>query len=244
MSFKMGLQDENQKKRVGRKLNKRQKLQRPSSMQYPDRLKIGEDVQEDVMATNKHIPQYMNHSIFSIIAAAGSKSEFHARFDDESSESDGEQEDASKGLDPKDAELTKMIEEPVNEIPGNPVKGRSSSRCHQKNLEHRFIKTLPNPNISTKTEKNYMLQSTILPPTRATSPPSNPQYVTPRDAPVMSRMLEAQAQLSSSVSGKDEGTASVSTIGQQKENQSPVTLATRLMEIFGLEKPEEVISGI
>ena len=79
-------------KRLGRKLLKKRKPQRGSSVQYPERLKVGEDVHEDVTAAKGMPAQQMNQSVFSMIAAAGSKVDFNARFEDESSDSEYENE--------------------------------------------------------------------------------------------------------------------------------------------------------
>lgn len=77
-------------KRVGRKLIKKRKSQRSSSLQYPERLQVGNDEHEDVTAAKGMRAQQMNQSVFSMIAAAGSKVDFNARFEDGSSESEEE----------------------------------------------------------------------------------------------------------------------------------------------------------
>lgn len=68
--------------------------------------------------------------------------------------------------------------------------------------------------------------------------------VTPRDAPVMSRMLEAEAQL---------GTSTELTVSEKESSQelknvqlgaSKSSLVIRLKEIFGFVTAEEVISGL
>ena len=236
--------DENQKKRISRKFTKGPRLRRPSSVHYPDRLRVGEDVQDDVTAAKGRIPQYMNQSVFSMIAAAGSRSDFHARFVDESSDSDGEQEDRSKDNTIKGIEFGQQSQEHGNGRMGDLVKRRSSGWRNKGTSENKLAKALPKLNIRTFKEKNYMSQSIILPSGEDTSRKGGSRHLTPRDAPVMSRMLEAQAQLSSSTSSKDEGRVSSVTFGKQEECQSSANLATRLMEIFGFEKPEEVISGI
>lgn len=82
-------------KRVGRKLIKKRKPQRSSSLQYPERLKVGNDEHEDVTAAKGMPAQQMNQSVFSMIAAAGSKVDFNARFEDGSSESEEETDPSS-----------------------------------------------------------------------------------------------------------------------------------------------------
>jgi len=92
---KMAPHDEEAKKyRVGRKLTKKARPpHRLPSAHIPERLRDGDDAQEDVTAPVKGAhgpPQYMNQSVFSMIAAAGSRTDFNARFD-ESSDSEDEQ---------------------------------------------------------------------------------------------------------------------------------------------------------
>lgn len=79
-------------KRLGRKLTKKRKPQRSSSLQYPERLNVGNDEHEDVTTAKGMPAQQMNQSVFSMIAAAGSKVDFNARFEDGSSDSEEETE--------------------------------------------------------------------------------------------------------------------------------------------------------
>jgi len=84
-----------EKKAMPSKLVKRKHLHRLPSARLPERLRShGEDTQEDVTAPSHGAgaSRYMNQSIFSMIAAAGSKTDFNARFD-ESSDSDENSED-------------------------------------------------------------------------------------------------------------------------------------------------------
>ena len=85
-----------------------------------------------------------------------------------------------------------------------------------------------------------MSQSILLPPPGSIASASHTKSATPRDAPVMSRMLEAQAQLTPipDMGQEDELVLSGDTVAQT----SP-SLVIRLMEIFGFEKPEEVKAG-
>jgi sterol 3beta-glucosyltransferase len=85
--------DDTGKRRLSQRLRaSSQSLHRLPSSRIPDRFKDDDDIQEDVAAPPRDAKgrdvQYMNQSIFSMIAAAGSRSDFHSRFDD-SSDSDG-----------------------------------------------------------------------------------------------------------------------------------------------------------
>jgi hypothetical protein len=55
-------------------------------------------------------------------------------------------------------------------------------------------------------------------------------------------MLKGEAEMQASVQGDLPATKEGIIVGK-KRKQAPVTLADRLKEIFGLEEPEEVISG-
>ena len=232
--------DEELKKRVGRKLTKRRKPQRHPSVQYPERFQDGNDAHEDVTAPPGQNAQYMNQSVFSMIAAAGSKVDFNSRFDDESSDSDGEQEDTNaRGLAVQGVELP--LEKDTKEQGEPGVQRPKSGRHGRKPSENKLLRSLPKLNLRTVKEKNYMSGSTHLPSPEAVAPHESPRPVTPRDAPVMSRMLEAQAQLSSSILSLDQREDALEKSARLLE--SSTSLVTRLMEIFGYDEREEVISG-
>ena len=237
--------DEDLKKRVGRKLTKRRKPTRDSSIKYPDRLMDEGDTQEDVTATKGMPAQYMNHSVFSMIAAAGSKVDFNARFEDESSES--EDEDGAPKAQHRTGERASDThsQEYADQQREEPVAQAGSTKERGKFLEHSILRSLPKLTSRTKKEKNYMSQSMILPPPEDVS--ALQRSITPRDAPVMSRMLEAEARMSSStIHPKDEKdkVGTPDEVGGAISAPSRSSLATRLKEIFGFENPEEVISGM
>ena len=227
-----------------RKLTKKRKPVRASSVQYPERLCVGEDAQEDVTAAHGKPAQYMNQSVFSLIAAAGSKVDFNARFDEESSES----EDETLVLRPdQHADLFKTNTAPsrkAGDFENQSLKKAEGEYRQNKSSDRQISGGLPQFSLKTSQERNYMSQSIILPsPKDSFSGGSSPKGLTPRDAPVMSKMLEAQAQLSPPVQLSE---------GQQQdiidETTSEMTtgtkaLALRLKEIFGFDNAEDVISG-
>ena len=219
-------------KHVGRKLTKRRKPVRTSSVQYPDRLKEGDDVNEDVTAPKGQSGQYMNQSVFSMIAAAGSKVDFHARFEGESSDSEDDDQASSK---------PQVAEEQWEGKKDDSVTRLKSKRQQGKSVEGRGFRHLPKLNLKTIKEKNYMSQSVWLPSKNVSSEAESPKGVTPRDAPVMGKMLEAQATLNPSIPLSD---IEERLPEDDKDVSSPTSLRTRLMEIFGFESPEEVISGM
>lgn len=230
-------------RRTRRKLVKKKVTQRRTSMHFPEQLKYGDDVQDDVTATNGKPAQYMNQSLFSMIAAAGSKTNFHARFEDESSDSEGD-DDVSKAPAPV---ATHAAETPSQALAGkehDQTVGRAKDgEQHVGSVARRHPRIpLPKLNVRTSQDKDYMSQSSFLPSARHNSFLEGLKQVTPRDAPVMSQMLAARAQLSPTTGhAEDPHVADVPDVSPTLKSHG--TLATRLMEIFGLEAPEEVVSG-
>jgi sterol 3beta-glucosyltransferase len=230
------------KERVRRKLTKKRKPQRHPSVQYPERLKEGEDAQEDVTAAKGQPAQYANQSVFSMIAAAGSKVDFNSRFDDESSDSDYEPETATSGI-KKHASTIPSSEHTASQHEDH-VNKAAQHRHKQKSHEHGLLRSLPKLNLRTIKEKNYMSQSSLPLSSERSASTESQRGVTPRDAPVMSRMLEAEAQL---------GTSTELTVSEKESSQelknvqlgaSKSSLVIRLKEIFGFVTAEEVISGL
>lgn len=223
-------------KKTRRKLVKKRMPQRHTSMHFPERFQFGDDAQDDVTATAGKPTQYMNQSIFSMIAAAGSKTNFHARFEDESSDSEGN-DDTNKAVTQNVAVPPEFLGQRPQEI----VMRQATN--DEKQIDRRHPMTnLPKLDLRTSKEPQHMSQSSSLPVGPNQSSLESLQQVTPRDAPIMSQMLAAQADLSPMIEG----------VGEQHvlnppdvlaNSKGPVTLATRLMQIFGLEVPEEVMSG-
>ena len=230
-------------KRVGRKLTKRRKPIRASSVQYPERLKEGDDAQEDVTAAKGKPAQYMNQSVFSMIAAAGSKTDFHGRFEGEGSDSEDEQESLpltpTAEQQPGHPPLGKLVEERHE----SGVSRAKSGKQHAEFDNDGIRRSLPKLKLRTAREKNYMSQSILLPPKEVSFSPSSTKCFTPRDAPVMSKMLEAQADLSPLERSSEIKESSPKSQRDTGSEGNAVSLATRLMEIFGFRKPEEVVSG-
>ena len=234
--------EQDSKERVRRKLTKRRKPQRHPSIQYPERLKEGEDAQEDVTAAKGQPAQYVNQSVFSMIAAAGSKVDFHSRFDNESSESDDEPQTGTPGV-KKHVSSSPPSERAINQH-GDVVEKAAQNRHKQKSHEHGLLRSLPKLNLRTLKEKNYMSQSSLpLSPERSSSTRSL-KGVTPRDAPVMSRMLEAEAQLGTSTEFTGPRRDASQDPKQAKSGPDKSSLVNRLKEIFGFVTAEEVISGL
>ncbi|KAI9754072.1 MAG: oxygen-dependent protoporphyrinogen oxidase [Chaenotheca gracillima] len=220
--------DARSKSHVARKLTKRRDRSR-HSIDLPERFKDGDDAQDDVTAPKSKDARYMNQSVFSMVAAAGSKVDFNSRFDDDDSDSDG-------GADP----LGKAAQSDLSEDQAEePIQVQKTRKHRRKLSEHRLLKSLPKLSLRTGKERNYLSRSTAHVGSDADSSDDAGSRATPREAPVMSRMLEAEAQLHSSIGPRR---LEDQTIREEDELDGENILARRLMEIFRFDKPENVIS--
>lgn len=245
--------EEELKKRVGRKLTKRTRPpHRLPSSHVPDRLKYGDDVNDDVTAVPKGAgaAANLNQSIFTMIAAAGSKTDFHSRFDESSESDEGEPqgpESASRPLSRKrktEATADRKDNKIVEEQQASEAKVKEGRYHTRKLSEHKLLRSLPKLSLKSGKGKEAESRSSShasheqenLSPTK-TSP-----RLTPRDAPMMSRMLEAE--LGEEETPPDNFSPSAEDPQKRVRAQSsPATLlATRLMEIFGFDKPEKVVA--
>jgi sterol 3beta-glucosyltransferase len=221
------------KKRIGRKLTKKRREGHRVTMEIPERFKDGDDADEDCTAP-KGQNLYMNQSVFGMIAAAGSQVDFNARFDGQSSEDEDAQADSSS---PEESmETGNKSHQPQDSATTKPEKHR------RKFSENKIIRSLPH--LGRKGSKSTAS------PRRTASPlvgPESPSVevtpTMPRGPPVMSQMLEAQAELSSrpsfDIPRRSEDPGKLDTL----EEAGSSSLAIRLMEIFEFDKPEEVIEG-
>ncbi|KAL8870887.1 MAG: hypothetical protein Q9174_003173, partial [Haloplaca sp. 1 TL-2023] len=238
----MASTEDRKERKPRRKLVKKKMPQRHTSINFPDRLEYGSDVQDDVTAADGKPAQFANQSVFSMIAAAGSRTNFHSRFDDESSESDADDSipRARAGFTGSNgASNTSIL--PVGRGPPDvhPVREHESPGSLSKHKHPRI--PLPKLHIKTTKERKYMSQSSQLPSLRHDPSVESPPRFTPRDAPVMSQMLAARAELdpTEEVSEKNELATVPESLASVKDT---ATLAHRLMEIFGFDHPEDVVS--
>lgn len=216
-----------------RKLSKKRKPLRSSSVQYPERLRGGDDANEDAAAVKGGLGQPVNQSVFSMITKAGSSTDFHQRFDEGSS--DSEEEPSEK------ASIHAPPEECANEAVQEAVSPASRALQTPTN-EPRAHPALPRLHLQTTTDMDPMSQSMFLPPKQAYSTYGSLKGKTPQDAPVMSQMLEAQADLGSF---EREPRSKVPKPGTNIDGDGKDTkkdLAMQLKIIFGFEGPEEVIA--
>lgn len=239
--------EEDLKKRVGRKLTKRNRnLHRMPSAHIPERLRHGDDEQEDVtapVAGTRGPPQYMNQSIFSMIAAAGSRTDFHARFDESSDSEDDDKQDRGRSQVKHASEVG--VEGPRFDGSKSTVleKTRSEDKKDKGKLsQHRLIQALPKPSLKSQKGKGVAPSRSRSPATHQIS--GNSEGMTPEHAPMLSRMLTAQAELDANALSVDALPPSEEAEQMRRRaDSSPATLlAIRLREIFEFEKPEKVVS--
>jgi hypothetical protein len=227
-------------KRIGKRLSKGRKPQiPPSSIQYPDRLAPGDDIHEDFARAQT------NQSVFSLITVAGSKAGFHPKLDEDSSGSDTEHEESGPSASHvTSAEELPKEEDEDNRVPSEFVQASASTQDEPRRQQSKPLKSPLKSHPRDARERNYMSQSTILPPSEKPPGKGRRRLTNPRDAPFMSQILEAQAKVKSSAEAGDGAVKPSEGATEAKGGAQPPSLATRLMEIFGFSKPEEVVSGI
>ena len=222
--------EEDLKKRVARKLTKRRKEGHQVTMEIPERFRDGDDADEDCTALHG-ANAYMNQSVFGMIAAAGSQVDFNARFDGQSS--DDEEDSGEPSSQSSEVQVNTRPEKQT----GKPEKHK------RKFSEHKLLRSIPR--LGTKSKSKSSPKDTGSPTPELTSEPSA-SFSTPdihvsrmhsRAAPVMSRMLEAKAEMAMRPSFD---------LPRDTDNGEggPSSLAKRLMEIFHFEKAEDVIEGM
>lgn len=237
----MSAQDNAPRKTPSRRLQKRNpNLNRLPSPSLPSRLRGGDDDQEDVTAAsrgNKTSAQYMNQSIFSMIAAAGSKTDFNSRFDESSdSEDDAIQEEDEDDLhERRPLHMTSTFVAPD-----------SNATSHKKtpSLTGKLAQSLPRLSVRSLTKKQKHPASAPKPsPSPTSDTTSKSARSNPRDAPVLTRLLTAEAEFQDNTDlASEESYPEISTSRSRAESSPETLLAIRLMEIFGFERPEKVVA--
>ncbi|KAI1619836.1 sterol 3beta-glucosyltransferase [Exophiala viscosa] len=242
----MASHDTPSKRSGSRKLQKpNPRLVRLPSSHMPARLSLGADAQDDVTAPSRgrNAPaQYMNQSIFSMIAAAGSRTDFNARFDESSDSEEEIAEETStqfEGISKPGGPTT--TNEDTNQTVAIHDKETAVDKKSKQLSGHRLVQSLPRLSARAIKPKGKNPAARIDP-----SPESDESSVSssnPRDAPVLSRLVTAEAEFKENEEALTL-TASPEVQAQRSRGDStPQTLlATRLMEIFGFEQPEKVVA--
>ncbi|KAJ5684249.1 uncharacterized protein N7477_000594 [Penicillium maclennaniae] len=233
------------KKRLNQRMSASMRSPKSFADRLPERFKDGDDSQIDYTAPPRAMDprdgniHYMQQSLFGMIAAVGSRSDFRTRFDD-SSDSDGETEVRQKlGHLPDSSSRQESSDRP-------PTSGKYDSaqqtepegrgRQHRRTIsEDKPLRKIPVIRSSEKdTNLSAMTGSTILiPPRRARS-------ATPRAAPVLTRMVQAQNRFDTATTTENTPLRP-ETPSEEQQKPSASALSTRLMEMFDFDRPEKVL---
>lgn len=263
-------EDDAIRRRFSRKLLKRNSEGRRPTTEFPDRFKdLRDDADEDVVPPSQgpSIFMHMNQSIFGLIAAAGSTVDFNDRFEGQSSDEDdnaddnedGNEHDIESGGKGKNKQreqaaktivLKKSPSGKERDIAGNKQRRGISGQLLQSLPQLSRLPTRsPNkrpglqPPQPSETRDHTDRETTIPPAGESRSSPIEASTADreQRQAPVMSRMLEARAEMSSRPSFDLEG---LSRDQQNNDDETgPSALARKLKDIFEFDHPEEVIDG-
>ncbi|QSS63499.1 UDP-glucose:sterol glycosyltransferase [Histoplasma capsulatum] len=231
----------------------------------PDRLRMGDDEHEDMTAPPAGTAgrggraPYMHQSVFSMIAAASSKNDFHNRFD-ESSDAEDEDADAARlskdrflsndGVDGRrdgsasTSHLLNIAKRDKSSVP-NAVEDRGRPHHRKRLSENKFLKSLAKlPHRGNKGKVPAPEPEPELDPTVTSEPSSTKavRLVAATEAPVLSRMLDAQSRFGESEPLLNPTELPGKPCCQRKELSPSSLLSARLMDIFGFDRPEKVIS--
>jgi sterol 3beta-glucosyltransferase len=241
-----------------KKLQKRRRdgAHSPHGMELPERLRAftdGADDEEDVRAPPQGAgaTMNMNTGIFSLLAAAGSNLDFHDRYPDDSSDDDHHQrmDGASSPRHTKSKDVPPQL--PVSKKPSDKDETQRTGKHRRKLSGARLLQSLPSltTRFSSKSKRHGATprSSQIKEEGDADSsaaeddPHVDDSRTGGRLAPVMSRMLEARAEVAARPSFDLDRLSGEKTGHPIAADASPGALSTKLMEIFHFDKPEEVI---
>jgi len=242
-------------------------------MELPDRFKDhGDhaDSEEEVLQPQGYmggISMNMNQSIFGMLAAAGSQVDFTDRFEGQSSDEEDEGESAmAMTIAGHKANLRRgaaeglggpLAQTMVLRKPGAPG-GKGEGRHHRRKIsESRLLRSVPGlsrlaSKRSSKTSKGKTTDAHIQEEEELAPPSSSTDAAAPtiettrtegRLPPVMSRMLEARAQVAARSSFDLERIPGEQARDAEAGETGPSELAKRLKDIFEFDEPEEVIEG-
>ena len=231
------------------------------------------DSEEEVLGPHGHqggMFMNMNQSIFGLIAAAGSQVDFADRFEGQSSDDEddgdnamamtiaGHQGSAQRGQqdtsDGSNVAQTMVLRKPGASGP------KSEGRHRRKISESRLLRSVPVLARLTSKSKTSKLPNDKTSPTglieeknkedadtAATADAAVPGIEFTRAegrlAPIMSRMLEARAEMAARPSFDLDRLSGEQTRVADSSETGPTELAKKLKEIFEFEEPEEVIEG-
>ncbi|CAI4211682.1 unnamed protein product [Parascedosporium putredinis] len=240
-------EEDSRSRHVPRKLQKRPPRE-SSTLDVPgmpERLRHGDDTgEEDLTAASQGPTMYMdmNQSIFGLIAAAGHRLDFTDRFHPQSSDEEGDDEN--------DADR----EDDHHPLPGSRTtifkRHAMSPKAHDKTHHrrkisgHKLLRSLPAlPRLgkSRLKKEGSKLSAAPTSPTDESddNAPSAELEGDKRYAPVMSRMLEARAEMAARPSFDLERLSGEVSRDAEPGELGISALARKLKDIFEFEEPEE-----
>lgn len=232
-----------------RRLQKKRPEMPSSTPELPEPLQDSDDSADEQFPDHLATPMSvnMNQSIFGLIAAAGSRVDFNTRFDGNSSD-----EEDSKDTQPETQGLaqTAVLASSSKDSSKDERRGHKKSRSKHRLL--RSIATLPKLKSKAKRQSSRLSQPNLEvgpetdEPSDSSELSSQPTVALPRSSKrrpsVLSRMLEARAEMSSRPSFDIERKSS--DLPPSDDSSEATLLAKRLMEIFEFDEPEQVVEGI
>jgi sterol 3beta-glucosyltransferase len=223
------------------------------SLDIPERFKDGDDAHEDVTAPKRNDTISMNQSLFSMIARAGQQSQVDLGTMQEVDSGDSDDDDSKRkspyhGLDGA-ARLSRLstandFQAPPEDAPTE----KAAQPKHRRVLsDNKLLRSLPKLKMSSRKEPRSNSKNV--------DPMSSSQFLPPPPTLGSSKEISASEQSpkgkARAIPGEDvhveklrganrrSGQASTASLAKSK---GPVTLATRIQQIFEFEEAEEVIS--
>lgn len=238
--------EESKARLTPRKLFKHRPKDSTSSVDMPERLKYGDDAGEEEITANNEGPTMfmdMNQSIFGLIAAAGSRVDFTDRFQPPSSDEEGDGESS-------EAEDEHVARTTIFRRHAKSPKSADKGGHRRKLSDHKLLRSLPAlPRLAKSKLRRDHRSKSPAPPSEDKSDVDGGAEESvdaavddKRLAPVMSRMLEARAEMAARPSFDLDRTSSE--IGLDADGDEVSPLAKKLKEIFEFDEPEEVIEGM
>lgn len=239
-------------RRLSKKRKESGKELRGVSLDIPERFKDGDDAHEDVTAPKRSDTMSMNQSLFSMIARAGQQSQVDLSTMHEVDSGDSDGEDAKRApyqsLEGA-ARLSRLSTmKDFQGMPEDPGLEKGEQSKHKRALsEHKLLRSLPKLKMSSKKQSRSEAQKT--------DQMSSSQFLPPRppdDTSKDTRLGEKQSKEGARATpGEDihvektrrqERSKKLTDSTTMTKSKGPVSLATRIQQIFEFEEAEEVIS--
>lgn len=251
----MASQDRGRERSSRRLVKKRKesgKEMRGVSLDIPERFKDGDDAHEDVTAPKRSDTMSMNQSLFSMIARAGQQSQVDLSTMQEvdSGDSDGEEAKRAPYQSLEGAARLSRLStmKDFHDMPENQEQGKIEQPKHRRALsEHKLLRSLPKLKMSNRKQSRSEAQNTDQMSSSQFLPP-RPSDDTSRDTRRGERQTKVEAKVTSGEdiyvekTRKQERGKKLTTSTMMAKSNGPVSLATRIQQIFEFEEAEEVIS--